>query len=113
MRQPSLFDRHYCAVCCAATVAAVAHFDVAEYAAELEAAPTNFRVATRLAFENDRIRVREMHLEPGERMPFHCHRGAYFWSCHAGGRGIQRFPDGTLCNVEFAAGDVDFVDEER
>ena len=28
-------------------------------------------------------------------------------------RGIQRFPDGTLWNVEFAPGDVDFVDKER
>jgi hypothetical protein len=94
-------------------VAAVAHFDVAEYADELEAASTNFDVATSLVFENERIRVWEMHLEPGRRMPFHCHRTAYFWLCHAGGRGIQRFPDGTLWNVEFAAGDVDFIDEER
>src|SRR5690349_6310837 len=99
------FRRPYSAVCSAATMATVA-----EFAEELEAATTNYEVATALAFENDRIRVWEMHLEPGERMPFHCHRTAYFWICHAGGRGIQRFPDGTLWHVEFAAGDVDFID---
>jgi beta-alanine degradation protein BauB len=91
----------------------VAHFDVAKYADELQEAPTNFDVATRLVFENDRIRVWDMHLQPGQRMPFHCHRTPYFWICHAGGRGIQRFPDGTLWHVEFAPGDVDFIDKER
>jgi hypothetical protein len=91
----------------------VARFDPAEYAVELEAAETNFEVATKLLFENDRIRVWEMHLEPGRRMAFHCHRTPYFWICHAGGSGIQRFPDGTLWQVEFAAGDLDFIDEER
>ena len=88
-------------------------FDVAEYADELAAAETNYEVATKLAFENERIRVWEMQLEPGRRMPFHCHRTAYFWICHAGGRGIQRFPDGSLLNVEFAPGDFDFLDDER
>ena len=94
-------------------MAVVAQFDVADYADELAAAPTNYEVATKLAFENERIRVWEMHLEPGERVPFHCHRTPYFWICHAGGRGIQRFPDGTLWHVEFSPGDVDFIDEER
>jgi hypothetical protein len=94
-------------------MAIVAHFDVADYADELAAAPTNYEVATKLAFENERIRVWEMHLEPAQRISFHCHRTPYFWICHAGGRGIQRFPDGTLWHVEFAPGDVDFIDEER
>jgi hypothetical protein len=91
----------------------VAEFDVAEYADELAEAPTNYVVATTLVFENERIRVWDMHLEPGERMPFHCHRTSYFWICHSDGRGIQRFPDGTLLRVEFAPGDTDFLDEER
>jgi hypothetical protein len=33
--------------------------------------------------------------------------------CHEGGKGIQRFPDGTALHVEFAPHDTDFLDEER
>ena len=54
-------------------MATVEQFAVDEFAEELAAAPTNFEVATKLVFENDRIRVWEMHLEPGQRQPFHCH----------------------------------------
>jgi hypothetical protein len=88
-------------------------FDVEQFREELAAAPTNFAVATKLVFENERIRVWEMHLEPGERVPFHCHRTPYFWICHEPGRGIQRFPDGRLLHVEFERNGVDFLDDER
>ena len=88
-------------------------FRVEDFAQELAAAPTNFDVATTLVFENDLIRVWEMHLEPGERCPFHCHRTPYFWICHERGRGIQRFPDGRLLHVEFDRNDVDFLDDAR
>jgi hypothetical protein len=88
-------------------------FRLEDFADELAAAPTNYEVATNLVFENERIRVWEMHLEPGERVPFHCHRTPYFWICHTSGRGIQRFPDGRLLHVEFGPNDVDFLDDER
>ncbi|HKP17841.1 MAG TPA: hypothetical protein VJT84_05125 [Gaiellaceae bacterium] len=88
-------------------------FPVEDFQDELAAAATNFEVATRQVFENERIRVWEMHLEPGERVPFHCHRTPYFWICHERGRGIQRFPDGRLLQVEFDRNDVDFLDDER
>ena len=94
-------------------MATATHFDVGEFAEELAAAPTNYDVATTLVFENDRIRVWEMHLEPGERIAFHCHRTAYFWICHTSGRGVQRFPDGRLLHVEFEPNDTDFLDDER
>lgn len=88
-------------------------FPVEDFQDEFASAPTNFDVATRHVFENDQIRVWEMHLEPGERVPFHCHRTPYFWICHERGRGIQRFPDGRLLHVEFDRNDVDFLDDER
>jgi hypothetical protein len=88
-------------------------FRVEEFADELAAAENNFEVATTLVFENDRIRVWEMSLEPGERIAFHCHRTPYFWICHEPGRGIQRFPDGRLLHVEFGRNDTDFLDDER
>jgi hypothetical protein len=92
---------------------ALATFRVEDFAAELEAAPTNYEIATTLLFENERIRVWEMLLEPGERIPFHCHRTPYFWLCHEGGRGIQRFPDGRALEIEFVPYETDFLDEGR
>ncbi len=94
-------------------MAATSTFRVEDFAEELERAPTNDQICTRLLFENERIRVWEMLLEPGERIPFHNHRTPYFWLCHEGGRGIQRFADGTLLEVEFVPGDTDFLDEAR
>lgn len=88
-------------------------FALEDFEDELAAAQENFEVATKLVFENEQIRVWEMHLEPGERVPFHCHRTPYFWICHEPGRGIQRFPDGRLLHVEFDRNDVDFLDDER
>jgi hypothetical protein len=88
-------------------------FAVEDYEDELRLAPTNYEIATNLLFENERVRVWEMLLEPGQRVPFHHHRTPYFWVCQEGGRGIQRFPDGTMLHVEFESNDFDFLDEER
>jgi hypothetical protein len=51
-------------------------YDVASFAAELAAAPGNLAVGTSRLFENDRVRVWEVRLEPGE--------------------GRQRYADGTM-----------------
>lgn len=90
-----------------------AQFAVEDFREELEAAPTNFQVGTKLLFENERLRVWELRLEAGERLPFHHHRTPYFWVCHEGSRGIQRFPDGRMLYIDFSPHDVDFLDEER
>jgi hypothetical protein len=64
-------------------------------AAELEAAATNFRVGTTLLLENDAVRVWDITLEPGERLPFHRHRTSYFYRSHAAGLLRVRLPDRT------------------
>ena len=92
---------------------ALERFEVDDFGAELEAAPANYDVATTLLFENERVRVWEMLLEPGQRVPFHNHRHPYFWVCQEGGQGIQRFADGTMLRVEFDSNDFDFLDEAR
>lgn len=46
-----------------------------------ESGVNNRAVGTRMLFENDRVRVWEIVLEPGERAPFHRHEGDYFWTC--------------------------------
>jgi hypothetical protein len=94
-------------------MATAEQFALDAYADELTRASENYEVGTTLLFENERIRVWELHLEPGGRVPFHCHRTPYLWACIEGGRAIQRYPDGHLIHVEFAANDTDFLGEAR
>jgi hypothetical protein len=94
-------------------MATIAQFAVEDYREELARAPGNFEVGTKVLFENETIRVWELCLDPGGRVPFHCHRTPYFWVCIDGGRAVQRFPDGHLIHVEFGPQDTDFLDEAR
>lgn len=59
-------------------------FDPADFSDELATAASNLDVGTRLRFENDRIKVWEITLAPGERCPFHAHTRRYFWTVTAG-----------------------------
>jgi quercetin dioxygenase-like cupin family protein len=83
-------------------------FDRADYKDELDAAPRNLQVGTRLWFENDRIRVWEVRLQPGERGPFHSHTRNYFWTVVDGGIGRQRTADGTVITREYHVGDTSY-----
>jgi hypothetical protein len=83
-------------------------FDLASFAAELDAAPGNLRVGTSLWFENERVRVWEVRLEPGERGPLHAHTRPYFWTCVEAGVGRQRSADGTVRVRRYALGETRF-----
>lgn len=85
-------------------------FDPAEFADELEAAPRNLEVGTTVWFENDKIRVWEILLQPGERGPFHAHTRNYFWTVVEGSRGLQRFDDGTLMERDYNVGDTKYLE---
>jgi beta-alanine degradation protein BauB len=65
------------------------------YETELERAATNFTVGSTLLFENDRVRIWDITLAPGERLPFHRHRTSYFYRSHAAGLLRVRLADGT------------------
>jgi quercetin dioxygenase-like cupin family protein len=81
-------------------------YDVASFAEELAAAPDNPAVGTSRLFENERVRVWEVRLAPGERSPFHAHTVRYFWTCVDAGVGRQRYADGTMKLLRYAAGDT-------
>jgi hypothetical protein len=81
-------------------------FDPAEFADELARAAENFAVGTRLLHEDGRIRVWDLTLAPGERLPFHRHRTSYFYRCHAGGPTRVRFPDGAGADYESVVDEV-------
>ncbi len=83
-------------------------FHPEEFADELRVAPQNLRVGTSLWFENDRVRVWEVRLEPGERAPFHAHTRPYFWTCVEPGLGRQRTADGTLRVRRYGVGETQF-----
>ncbi len=61
---------------------------------EIARAATNYEVGSRLLFENDRVRVWDITLAPGERLPLHCHRTSYFYRCEAAGISRVGTPDG-------------------
>lgn len=84
-------------------------FDLADFADELTAAPTNREIGTALRFENDHVRVFEVRLEPGERGPFHVHDATYFWTVVDPGRGLQRFADGTFVVRDYALGETRYL----
>jgi hypothetical protein len=86
-------------------------FDPSPYADELERAKTNHEIGTALLFENDRVRVFELRLEPGERGPFHLHDRDYLWTVVESGRGLQRFADGSYVVRDYTVGETRFLEQ--
>lgn len=84
-------------------------FDVGDFAEELAAASDNHELGTSMWFENDRVRVFEVRLEPGERGPFHVHERTYFWTVVEPGRGLQRFDDGTYVVRDYRLGETTYL----
>ena len=85
-------------------------FDPSDYALELEKASENLELGTTLWFENHRIRVWEVHLEPGERGPFHTHQTNYFWTVVDGSLGLQRFADGSYVTRRYTPGETKYLE---
>ncbi|MGE0271500.1 MAG: hypothetical protein AB7M05_17645 [Alphaproteobacteria bacterium] len=63
-------------------------------------------VGTRLLSENDRVRVWEVRLGPGERIGFHRHVLDYFWTAVTPGRGRAYQNDGAVKELDYQAGDT-------
>lgn len=85
-------------------------FETEEFSDELAAAPSNKELGTSVWFENDRIRVWEVLLQPGQRGPFHSHTTNYFWTVVEGSRGLQRFADGTYVVRDYVVGETKYLE---
>lgn len=66
-------------------------------------------VGTKLLFENDRVRVWDLRLAPGEQTPFHRHATHYLYVVIGDGELQTLYPDGTADPPRaMADGDVRF-----
>jgi quercetin dioxygenase-like cupin family protein len=83
-------------------------FDPSDFSAELAEAATNHEVGSKLLFDNDRVRVWEVRLEPGDRCSFHSHTHPYFWTCVSEGTGRQRSSDGAIRTGRYEVGQTYF-----
>lgn len=74
--------------------------------AEFDAHSHDGHVGSRLLSENDRVRVWEIRLAPGERFHAHRHVLDYFWTAINAGRSRQHTSDGTTREVSYGAGET-------
>jgi len=79
-------------------------FDTNDFGDELAGAASNHQIGSAVLFENDQIRVWDLTVEPGARLPFHCHDTTYFFTCVEGGRMINRFADGNQVTLDMDDG---------
>jgi beta-alanine degradation protein BauB len=63
-------------------------------------------VGSRLLSQNDRVRVWEIRLAPGERWHAHRHVLDYFWTAVTAGSSRQHTHDGTTRDVSYAVGET-------
>jgi hypothetical protein len=73
---------------------------------EFEQRQFNGCVGTRLLSHDDRVRVWEIRLKPGERIGFHRHVLDYFWTAVTPGRARSHQQDGTIVENEYEAGET-------
>lgn len=77
-----------------------------ELKAEFESHSHDGHVGSRLLSENDRVRVWEIRLAPGQRWHAHRHVLDYFWTAVNAGRSRQHTSDGTTREVSYHAGET-------
>ncbi|WP_199255366.1 cupin domain-containing protein [Mycolicibacterium mengxianglii] len=77
-----------------------------ELKAEFESYAYDGHVGSRLLSENERVRVWEIRLEPGQRFHVHRHVLDYFWTAVNAGRSRQHTSDGTTREVAYDAGET-------
>jgi len=75
-------------------------------ARELQSRQFNGCVGTKLLSEDDRVRVWEIRLRPGERIGFHRHVLDYFWTAVTPGRARSHQQDGSTVESEYEAGET-------
>lgn len=73
---------------------------------EFETRAFDGQVGSKLLSQNDRVRVWEIRLAPGERWHAHRHVLDYFWTAVNAGSSRQHTHDGTTRDVSYSAGET-------
>ncbi|TDD02571.1 hypothetical protein E1292_23075 [Nonomuraea deserti] len=73
---------------------------------EFQANAHNGHVGGLLLHESERVRVWQVKLAPGERLPAHRHVLDYFWTALTDGRSRQHTHDGTTREVSYRRGET-------
>ena len=63
-----------------------------------------------LIFENQSVKLWEVYLHPGERIPFRIVNSNFCWVCKTGGLAISRYGNGKISMLRFEKGDTDFLE---
>ncbi len=71
---------------------------------EFEENGRNYQVGGRLLSETDKVKVWEIRLPPGQRLPAHKHVLDYFWTVLTTGDSLQHQDDGTTRRTSYQAG---------
>lgn len=77
-----------------------------ELKADFAAHAYDGNVGSRLLSQNERVRVWEIRLAPGERWHAHRHVLDYFWTAVSAGHSRQHTFDGTTRDVSYAVGET-------
>lgn len=62
----------------------------------------------RLVFENESVKLWDLHLDPGARIPFRNHNANYSWVCTTGGLALTRHGNGKINMVKLDPGDTEY-----
>ncbi|MGY4920386.1 hypothetical protein ACWD9K_35270 [Streptomyces sp. 900116325] len=73
---------------------------------EFQDSAFNAKVGGQLLLEDDRTRVWEIRLTPGERVAVHRHVLDYFWTALTDGQSLQHTHDGTTRTVNYHSGET-------
>jgi len=73
---------------------------------EFEKNQSNGCVGTKLLSENDRVRVWDIRVKPGERIGFHRHVLDYFWTAVTAGRARSHLQDGSTVETDYYVGET-------
>ncbi|RRA99807.1 cupin domain-containing protein [Larkinella rosea] len=75
---------------------------------ELQHYQDNEEVGHTLLFENDKVKVWHISLQPGERIHYHRHSHDYFWTVLQDGEGVSNQADGSQVPLRFQKNQTSF-----
>lgn len=89
------------------------NLSVDDLRAEMLRNSENDRVGHTLLFENDKVKVWHIVLQPGERIEYHKHNYDYFWTVMQDGTGLSNQEDGSQVTFPLTKGQTSFYDIQK